>query len=483
MSDTTLDGDSYGQVILANCTDVCVRDGSIYNSSIGILVGYCTNCTLENNTLYNHAQYGAYLRHSNNCTLVNNTIYSSYDGIFAYYSENSTIFNNTLHSMIYYGIGVSQSDFANISNNTLRYNKEYGVYIYSSDNNTVTHNRFHDNFLFGLECHSIDNTDVIGNEFLNNVVGIDFDSGSENNSIYDNIIAWNTQYNARDNGYYNDWDDGISIGNIWSAYDGVGPYTVPGSAGAIDHYPRQVDSDDPVFISTPDDVEYGEGTLGPTLTWDVFDDNPVSYTVFINGSEASPSNFADNGVWNTSTISISLATDFSFDLGLRNLTLVLVDGCFNTAVDSVWISVLDVTPPIIEDIDDIEEDDNTNFQIIWNATDAHPTTYRVLRDGSEIQTGTYAIHYLIIVDCDDLSVGTYNYTCIVYDVGDNWAADTVIVTIIPAETETTTTTTGIDTDTGTSPTDINPQLIMMIVIVGSICVVIIVVVLITKRRR
>ena len=481
-TDTTIDGGLYGLVILANCTNVTVRDGTIYNSSIGILGGYSTNCTLSNNTLYNHTQESIHLRHSNNCTLVNNTIYYSYNGIYEYKSDNSTITNNTLHSMMYYAIGISWSDFTVLRNNTLHNNEEYGVKAYSSDNCTITNNIFYDNNGYGLYLTETDNWDVIGNEIFNNGIrGIQFASGSENNLVYDNLIAWNPLGNAIDDGIANYWDDGISIGNTWSAYDGVGTYTVPGTAGSIDHYPQQADSIDPIFTSTPDDVQYGEGQPGPTLTWEAFDDHPHSYSVLINGSPISPNSFADGGVWNTSIISMSLGLELGSDFGLRNITLIIVDGCFNTAVDTVMVTMVDITPPIIDHPADIEEVENSGFQIIWNASDSRPTAYEVLKDDSVIQTGTYDVFHLIYVNVDGLSVGTYNYTCVVYDEGGNWVSDTVIVTVTLMDTTTTTTT---DTETTPEPSPgLDSTLIMVLLIgvpIGAIVVVALVVII---RRR
>jgi len=484
-TDIILDGDLYGLVILANCTNITVRDGSINNSSTGILVGYSPNCTLVNNTLYNHTGQGIRVRLSDNCTLVNNTIYSCETGISVYNSDNCTITNNTLHSMTNRGIFLTQLDCAVLANNTIRNNQEYGVYAYDANNQTITDNIIHDNYERGFYFSSTSNCDVISNEFLNNgVYGIQFAFGSSNNMVYDNLLAWNTPGNAVDNGIANYWDDGISIGNTWSAYDGVGTYTVPGTAGSIDHYPQQVDSTDPVFTSTPDDVQYGEEQTGPTLTWEAVDDHPVSYSVLKDGLPVSSLNFDDEGVWNTSSITISLEHDIWYGLGLHNITLIIVDGCYNTANDTVQITVVDQTPPTIDHPDDIEEEvfegDHAYCQIIWNASDSNPTTYEILKDGSVVQTGDYDIFHVIVLSADGLSVGTYNYTCVVYDVGGNWVSDTVIVTITPMDTTTTTT----DTDTtSVTPTGIDPQITMILLIGGLAGVIVVVVLVVVIRRR
>ncbi|TFH05491.1 MAG: hypothetical protein E4H14_12615, partial [Candidatus Thorarchaeota archaeon] len=44
LTSAIIDGTQYGQVILANCSDVTVKNGVFTN--VGIQLGFCTNCTL-----------------------------------------------------------------------------------------------------------------------------------------------------------------------------------------------------------------------------------------------------------------------------------------------------------------------------------------------------------------------------------------------------------------------------------------------------
>jgi len=61
-----------GQIILTNCTHVTVQNQNISNVDIAILLGYCNNNTLTNNTCSNNSQYGIELMWSSNNTIYNN---------------------------------------------------------------------------------------------------------------------------------------------------------------------------------------------------------------------------------------------------------------------------------------------------------------------------------------------------------------------------------------------------------------------------
>jgi hypothetical protein len=90
----------------------------------------------------------------------------------------------------------------------------------------------------------------------NNEYGV-FGYNSENNLIYNNIFIGNIFGNAvDDSSNINYWDNG-TIGNYWADYegfdndgDGIGdtPYSIGGTAGAIDNYPIwDVPKPDPEF--------------------------------------------------------------------------------------------------------------------------------------------------------------------------------------------------------------------------------------------
>ncbi len=86
---------------------------------------------------------------------------------------------------------------------------------------------------------------------------------SSENQIYNNEIHLVSYWEAKDDGVTNYWDNGVSIGNMWSDYDGTGYYYVPGSAGSIDHYPRVISSTTNTTNTSPGPAEVLITTWAP----------------------------------------------------------------------------------------------------------------------------------------------------------------------------------------------------------------------------
>ncbi|MFX0188742.1 MAG: right-handed parallel beta-helix repeat-containing protein [Candidatus Hodarchaeota archaeon] len=144
-----------------------------------------------------------------------------------------------------------------------------GLYLEDSDSNNMT---IQANFnLRGLVLNDSDDCIITGGEFKNNtVVGVLI--SEDNGDSVNNTIYFNTFENDADNGAEPDavnavdnstlpnaWDYG-TIGNIWSDYSGVDenddsigdtPYSIGGTAGAVDNYPIFSDGPEPVIIPAP----------------------------------------------------------------------------------------------------------------------------------------------------------------------------------------------------------------------------------------
>ncbi|MFW9840316.1 MAG: Ig-like domain-containing protein, partial [Candidatus Thorarchaeota archaeon] len=107
-----------------------------------------------------------------------------------------------------------------------------------------------------------------------------------------------------------------------------------------------------------------------------------------------------------------------------------------------YFTVVDTIDPVLNSPSDIEYTfGDSGNSIDWNATDIRPSSYEVFVDDVSTFTGSWndtSEH--IILDVDGLAVGTYNYTCVVYDEAGNSATDTVIVTVDEVATTPTTTT-------------------------------------------
>ncbi|MBS3795816.1 MAG: hypothetical protein KGY80_13005, partial [Candidatus Thorarchaeota archaeon] len=177
----------------------------------------------------------------------------------------------------------------------------------------------------------------------------------------------------------------------------------------------------PPAIDSLDDIEYDLGTTGHSITWTPSDLAPNSYTLLRNGTEI------DSSAWDGTSITVDID---ELELGAYNYTLVVQDESSNTASDTVFVTVVDTTPPTIDSPADIEyELGTTGHTIAWHPSDADPESYQILKNGSLLYSST-GIASEINISVDGLAIGAYNYTLVVYDGSGNSASDTVIVTVV-----------------------------------------------------
>jgi len=260
-SDLSIDGSHYAQVILADCSNVTIRDGTFVHSAVGIQLGYCVNCVLTNNTAVS-SQYGFYMDGSDNCTLSDNTARSNFRCGFALFDQyrcmltynigtdnawggfyledafdctltDNVAANNSGSGFVFWGYSESCILTHNIATN----NSVDGFHLDDSDNfvltqNVAIHNAGSGFYLDGWECTLTYNAAANNSRY-----GIYLMGDSHRNTLYQNRIGYNGVSNARDGGRSNSWDDGVSVGNYWSDYSGWWTYAIPGSAGSVDRYP------------------------------------------------------------------------------------------------------------------------------------------------------------------------------------------------------------------------------------------------------
>ncbi|NQE46372.1 Cell surface glycoprotein [ANME-1 cluster archaeon GoMg2] len=119
-----------GQVIIANCSNMVVKNINVSSASIGIELAYTTDSIIENNTCSNNKK-GIYLLYSSNNDIINNIYSSNIWGISLHYSSNNYIKkNNCLNN--WWDISLDQS-----SNNIIYINNFIdtpGIFIYNSRN-------------------------------------------------------------------------------------------------------------------------------------------------------------------------------------------------------------------------------------------------------------------------------------------------------------------------------------------------------------
>jgi len=288
-------------------------------------------------------------------------------------------------------------------------------------------------------------------------------------TIWNNRIGWNAVANAYDDAGVS-WDDEQGTGNWWSDYGGSGTYAISGAAGSVDNYPQPLTDTTPPTIAPLDDVEVSANTPFE-LRWNVSDEFPKAYEVYRNGS------VVKRGAVCCDNVSVWI---FGDPVGIYNYTLVVSDYANNTAVDTVWVTVVSGALPTIDHPADLSfTEGTTGHVIIWHPSSPSPDHYELYRNGTLTASGPWD-GSPIEVNVSDLDVGVCNFTLVVYDALGLSVSDTVIVTVTAASTTTTTsltttttTTTETSTTTSTTTATTGPQadLLLPAAVVAGVAVV------------
>jgi len=172
---------SAGQILLANCSNISIRNMTLNDTDIGMYSAFSDNINISN------------------CSFVNAPIQ-------LYYTNNSTIYSNDIYNHTNGdGINLPHSDNNTISSNTIYNNGDDGIQLTSSDNNTIYSNTIYNNSQ-GIKLSSSNNNTIYNNNFNNT-----------NNSIDDGTNNWNI---TKTNGT-NILSGSYLGGNYWSDYTGA----------------------------------------------------------------------------------------------------------------------------------------------------------------------------------------------------------------------------------------------------------------------
>ncbi|MBY8991595.1 MAG: hypothetical protein KGD58_12630, partial [Candidatus Lokiarchaeota archaeon] len=189
------------------------------------------------------------------------------------------------------------------------------------------------------------------------------------------------------------------------------------------------DTTSPVISDAPTDLTVEYGYTGQSLSWTATDANPSTYTIELEGTGI----VAGPTTW-TSDIAITYDVPNGFAVGDYVYTVNFTDDRGNHVTDSVAFTVEDTTNPIITDAptDLTVEYGYTGQSLSWTATDANPSTYTIVPEGTGTATDPTAWTSGIAITYDipdGLAVGIYVYTINFTDTEGNYVTDSVTFTV------------------------------------------------------
>jgi len=171
-------------------------------------------------------------------------------------------------------------------------------------------------------------------------------------------------------------------------------------------------------------------TSNPTFTWSEAY-NALNYTLQLDSSNTFSSGdlIIYSQILLTSYSPISPITD-----GIWYWRIQAFDNTGNSGpYSNVNLIIIDATIPSIDQPNDKSyKEGSTGNRIVWNSNDINPDRCEVTRDETIVRDNSWDGN-IIIIDIDELSVGTYIYTCTVYDKAGNSNSDIVTVTVEEAE--------------------------------------------------
>ncbi|MFX1385474.1 MAG: nitrous oxide reductase family maturation protein NosD [Promethearchaeota archaeon] len=361
-----LENTNNGVLINNNCSENVENGISLYSN--------CENNTITGNTANNNKQDGIKLfAYCSNNIISGNTIRNNDKaGILLNVDITKNIISgNTATDNGWVGIrAVSFCSNNVISENTANDNDYWGIYLdHECSNNTITRNNLNDNGGEGIYLKDNCSKNTISGNYLNDngFNGVELWSGCSNNTISGNIVNDNI-------------DSGIWLNN---------------------HCDNNTLTENIVF----------KNPIGIRLESDCVS-NLIFYNCIFNNSNYNgidnASNNWDNGVignyWSNYT-----GIDANHD-GIGDIPY----NVSGIAGNKDYKPIMNYNPFLFNPKDDLTyEVGTTGHEIKWFVINVFPPTltFNVFRDGTSIKTGElYTYLNLIILNVDNLDIGTYGFT-------------------------------------------------------------------------
>jgi len=170
----------------------------------------------------------------------------------------------------------------------------------------------------------------IQNNVYNNYYGLLLTNYNEENTISGNYFTNNVIKDVIDDSI----GDNVWSGNYYSDNIQGSIYYIPGLSDSID-FNALISESDPPILTSPDDITYTEDTQFHTIKWSGSDIFPDKYFLFLNGT------LIDSNIW-YNEIPLVIRID-NLKPGHYNFTLQVFDLANNSAVDTVFVTVMSQT--------------------------------------------------------------------------------------------------------------------------------------------
>ncbi len=371
----------YGQLILINCTRVLVANQTFADTTNGCFIKYSENITLIDNYCTGIQKYAFHIEESENALIEQNIFQDNYYRcLFMQDCYYSTIFNNSFFNTVI-----------------------YDTYLYSCHNSIVTDNLCTDS-LVGIHFEMTTNSLIANNTCTGNNNGIIIYTSTKM-EIVDNIVS------------------GDGYRGIWLEDSNNNTITKNTCFGKTNG-----------FILDTSDYNQIYNNSFHSNGWYGFELNSGT------GNEIYFNNFVDNCRWIGDVPQ-------AFDEGINNTWYNESynignywddwDGLSNYTIDGLSGSVdpypIDYFNPYFLTTLDVEYVfGTTNNNITWMPFDWSPKNYSIYKDDEFLFGGPWD-GSSITVDVDSLAIGSYIYRCTVFDRFNNYASDTVTVTVATNE--------------------------------------------------
>jgi hypothetical protein len=173
-------------------------------------------------------------------------------------------------------------------------------------------------------------------------------------------------------------------------------------------------------IDHPADIGYESGSTGNTITWTPTDSNPYGYVTYVDGV------LDASGTWDGSAIVINVD---GLSLGVHDVKLVVANDDDYIRMDTVLVTVVDTTEPLLSSPSDITFEVNTTGNTLtWTASDPNPSHFVIIMNSTDYDSGVWD-GSSVSLNLDSLAIGVYFFTIRLNDTEGHMSEDTVLVTV------------------------------------------------------